>query len=108
MADYEKVIKGMEMCISPDECSPDECPYYIRPNNESGLCWDRLMTDAIALLKEQEAEPMIEDEHGWNCPSCGMKLIGKTASGYPCDLIDLPEDEPIHFCPNCGQAVKWE
>ena len=56
------------------------------------------------LLKEQEAKPMIENERGWNCPSCGMKLIGKTASGYPCDLIDLP----LNFCPRCGQAVKWE
>lgn len=54
MPDGEKVIKGMRMCISPDECSPDECPYYIRPNNESGLCWDRLMTDALELLKEQQ------------------------------------------------------
>ena len=60
------------------------------------------------MLKEQEAKPMIENERGWNCPSCGMKLIGKTANGYPCNLIDLPEDEPIHFCPMCGQAVKWE
>ena len=60
------------------------------------------------MLKEQDAKLMIENERGWNCPSCGMTLIGKTASGYPCDLIDLPEDEPIHFCPKCGQAVKWE
>ena len=66
------------------------------------------INDAIALLKEQDVKPMIENEIGWNCPSCGMNLIGKTASGYPCDLIDLPEDEPIHFCPKCGQAVKWE
>ena len=59
-------------------------------------------------MKEQEEKPMIENKHGWNCPSCRMKLIGKTASGYPCGLIDLPEDEPIHFCPKCGQAVKWD
>lgn len=67
-----------------------------------------LATNIEELLKKQEAKPMIENERGWNCPSCGMNLIGKTASGYPCDLIDLPEDEPIHFCPMCGQAVKWE
>ena len=54
------------------------------------------------MLKEQDEKPMIENERGWNCPSCGMMLIGKTTSGYPCDLIDLPEDEPIHFCPKCG------
>lgn len=65
-------------------------------------------SDALALLEEQDGKPMIENERGWNCPSCGMNLIGKTASGYPCDLFDLPEDEPIHFCPMCGQAVKWE
>lgn len=52
----DKIIKGMEMCISPDECSPDDCPYYDRPRNESGLCWDRLMTDAIALLKELQSQ----------------------------------------------------
>ena len=64
--------------------------------------------NALAMLKEQKAKPMIENERGWNCPSCGMTLIGKTASGYPCDLIDLQEDEPIHFCPMCGQEVKWD
>lgn len=59
---------------------------------------------AVYMLKEQEAKPMIENERGWNCPSCGMNLIGKTASGYPCDLIDLP----LNFCPRCGQEVKYE
>ena len=62
------------------------------------------IASAITLLKEQEAKPMIENERGWNCPSCGMELIGKTASGYPCNLIDLP----LNFCPRCGQEVKWD
>ena len=62
MPDREKVIKGMERCISPDECSPKDCPYYIRPNNESGLCWDRLMTDALELLKEHEAKCLTKAE----------------------------------------------
>ena len=56
----------------------------------------------------QEAEPMVEDEHGWYCPKCKLKLIGKTASGYPCGIFDLPEDEVVSFCPMCGRAVKWE
>lgn len=59
---------------------------------------------ALALLEDQEAKPMIENERGWNCPACGIELIGKTASGYPCDLIDLP----LNFCPRCGQEVKCE
>lgn len=57
---------------------------------------------ALTLLEDQEAKPMIENERGWNCPSCGIKLIGKTASGYPCDLIDLP----LNFCPRCGQEMS--
>lgn len=62
MADREKVIKGLKMCISPDECSLDDCPYYNRPNNESGLCWDRLMSDALKLLKEQEPRVITQEE----------------------------------------------
>lgn len=66
------------------------------------------VTDAIALLKKQEAKPMTEYDDGWDCPRCGLKLVGKTASGYPCDELDLPNDEIVKYCPKCGQAVKWE
>ena len=110
MIDREKVITGLELCtnISPDGCLM-LCPYKDEKDETySGFCEQVLKQDALALLKEQDGKPMIENERGWNCPSCGMNLIGKTASGYPCDLIDLPEDEPIHFCPMCGQAVIWE
>ena len=108
ISDREKVIKGLECCneyaVYNSECK-EECPYL---DVNRYCCVEDLIKDALTLLKEQEAKPMIENEIGWNCPSCGMKLIEKTASGYPCNLIDLPEDEPIHFCPMCGQAVKWE
>lgn len=105
MIDIDHVLEGLACLKEPyevpdEDCeachyNPDSCPYEIAG-------------DAYELLKEQKSKPMIENEHGWNCPSCGMKLIGKTASGYPCDLIDLPEDDQIHFCPKCGQEVKWE
>ena len=107
MTDRKKVIKGLEgiyRCVSPVTYTCGDCPYQ----DNRVECKRRALSDAIALLKEQEAKPMIENEEGWNCPSCGMELIEKTASGYPCGLIDLPADEPIHFCPKCGQAVKWE
>ena len=60
------------------------------------------------LLKEHEAKPMTEYDDGWDCPRCGLKLVGKTASGYPCDEFDLPNDEIVKYCPVCGQAVKWD
>ena len=66
MMDREKVIKGLEMCIRHGEnpsvrCGQkDECPY-----EQNGLpCWIDLSRDAIALLKEQEAETE------W-CERCG-------------------------------------
>ena len=102
--DREKVIKGMEMCISPDECSPDECPYYIRPNNESGLCWDRLMTDALALLKEQEAvKPVLDEQTGriWLCGKCGAYV------GFE-DNDPHDPNEFDKYCRDCGRPVLWE
>lgn len=56
MIDREKVIKGLEMCIADvgchgcpyeDECySEDRCEQFSEP----------MMRDALALLKEQDAE----------------------------------------------------
>ena len=46
MPDMEKVIKGLEQCISPNwTCSG--CPY------EGTVCTTTLDADALALLKEQ-------------------------------------------------------
>lgn len=50
MADREKVIKGLECCISEQACKG--CPYN---QSETGhLCSFNCIRDAIALLKEQE------------------------------------------------------
>lgn len=98
MPDMEKVIKGMAMCISQGECSPDDCPYYDRPDNASGLCWDRLMTDALVLLKEQkEVEPI----------ETGFKVAVKVRFDYEC-ICGAPmlKDQP--FCMECGRKVKWD
>ena len=88
--DREKIIKGLEHCrimcegVSHNPCSG--CPYQ-----GHYTCADRLKTDAIALLKEQEAV-MVHDP-GAFCPQCGWMLY--------------PEDHP-KFCGNCGQTLKWE
>ena len=90
MADIEKVVSGIEKILA----ETDE--------------YDGVLWDALELLKKQEAKPMTEYDDGWDCPRCGLKLVGKTASGYPCDKLDLPNDEIVKYCPVCGQAVKWE
>lgn len=65
MTDREKVIKGLETCIpmkyetnEEKECRHKQCPYgreNYKPMN--GCFWD-LMSDALALLKEQSRKQM--------------------------------------------------
>ena len=98
MPDRETVIKGMELCVSQYECSPDDCPYYIRPNNESGLCWDRLMTDALALLKEQNAVKPILRREGRN----------KNYNDYECPRCDNEVVYEQNYCSECGVQFLWE
>lgn len=52
MADMEKVIKALEVCVNrvPGKYSCYECTY----ENDGNSCEINLTKDAIALLKEQE------------------------------------------------------
>ena len=99
MINREKVIKGLEYCTSNDGCK--NCPY----NPTEGVCGYTCLQDALALLKEQEerVEPiaikreMFDPFHrsvAW-CPKCDCLWI-------------MYIDENMHYCPECGQAVKWE
>lgn len=87
MIDKEKVIKGLETHIKPNSKCVG-CPY---PNN--GLCGDQLYHDALALLKKQEAVPVIQREIAhmlfWCCGSCGVAITYGDK-----------------FCRMCGKAVK--
>lgn len=53
MPDREKVIKGLECHADRTNlsCRPSKCPYFA-----FDFCGPLLATDALALLKEQEAE----------------------------------------------------
>ena len=56
MVDREKVIKGLECCISgnPAICKRVGCPYAEEHDGIGDVCIDHLMADAVALLKAQE------------------------------------------------------
>lgn len=60
MAEREKVIRGLEICTKPGSCS-ERCPYYHIEITE-GSCDYFLLTDALALLREQEARVMTLEE----------------------------------------------
>ena len=58
MSDREKVIKGLEHCISELEYIDDNpckgCPYFV--SDQYGCDRTQMEKDALALLKEQEAQ----------------------------------------------------
>ena len=62
--DKEKVIKGLEHCI---KTSCENCPYNATDvNNSNPICLiNEMLSDALALLKEQETANL------YKCPNCG-------------------------------------
>lgn len=65
MAEWEKVIKGLEICSSGEWNSTGgrdhtSCPYY--PAGYTGCTCKLLMRDALALLKAQEPRVMTLEE----------------------------------------------
>lgn len=91
--DREKVIKGLEMCIADDFCNG--CPYEEHCFSDGKITAERMMRDALDLLKEAvkpEKEYSGSGITWWNvCGNC------KTAIN--------PNDK---YCHECGRAVKWE
>lgn len=92
-----RVIYDIERCVCkvPDACT--DCS-----KRREGLvpleCMEELMKDALELLKEQEAKPVIVTTNAYgtrfyHCPKCNRDLYA-----YPRQL----------YCSNCGQAVKWD
>ena len=94
----ENVIYDIERCIChvPDACK--DCSHY--GHGEVIGCMEELLTDVLALLKEQEA---VERTYRtgingfsliWTCGACGSDLH--------------PNNAKAKYCSNCGQEVKWE
>lgn len=112
--DREKVINGLETCIpmkyetnEEKECRHEQCPYgreNYKPMN--GCFWD-LMSDALELLKEQDAKQynnhevacIIADLFGDPC-ACNFNNIDEWLP-YKCDFRET-------CCPNPVGVACWE
>lgn len=105
MADREKVIKGLEMCIANVGC--DGCPYedecYSQDRCEQFS--EPMMCDALALLKEQKAvKPKYNARTNWyECGNCHYSMT----SGMHCRSELIPATK-VRYCANCGFPVNWE
>lgn len=92
MPDRKKVIKGLGRL---SEWLFQQ--YQIVYDGDAPNYYDAYKTvdDAIDLLKEQEAVPVIQREimHMlfWCCSSCGVAIT-----------------DGDKFCRNCGKELKWE
>ena len=87
MADKDNVIKGLKLLHDRllDAAKQDSI----------AMLDASMVADAIAMLKEQEAVPVIQREIAhllfWCCGSCGVAIT-----------------DGDKFCRNCGREVKWE
>ena len=92
--DREKVIKGLENCITGFDCPP-ECPYLDDCNDLMKPMFVELAKDALAMLKEQE--------HGETFTVIDTKT-GKEADEYE---IALHEDwaKELCYCDMDGWAI---
>lgn len=91
--DREKVIKGLEKLRK-------DLGYGLPDRSDVVMEYLNSLTDAIAMLKEQDAETVIKiakrfsdcDLTGY-CPFCSRPLIKDWAENY---------------CGYCGRPVLWE
>ena len=113
MVDREKVVANVTGIVSDMQEEVDEWKDYSDSELSHGLTCDcdwwyktlQTLKDALTLLKEQEAVkpvPAIEDVGDWLCGKCYNSVVGT-------EELDEGGFTPIRFnyCPNCGQAVKW-
>lgn len=53
-----------------------------------------------SLEKQIPKNPIPQDEDCLECPNCDSFI------GYESECKD--ENYQVNYCPNCGQAIKWE
>ena len=115
MPDREKIIAWLtEISLRPCDFATDDFDAYETEHlanealeiYEDAKVFNQQRNDAIALLKEQEAKPVMESTNMYtglpitHCPKCGISL-----DRY---LYGRQYEGQINYCPMCGQAVKWE
>ena len=95
MIDREKVINGLECCMSESLCY--KCPYKCEDECENGkYYYSKAIEDAITLLQEQEPVTPELRMSKWGfkqwliCGACGNTITSK-----------------VNYCPYCGRKVKW-
>ena len=98
----EKVIKGLECHISK-KCETDAVKHEICPYWEHDDCGNRLMCDALELLKEQEpVKAVAQGDDSYMCDNCGETVGWEEMKCYGFEKVKYK------YCPYCGRKVMWD
>jgi rubrerythrin len=108
MADREKVIKGIEICLHPGSCR--ECPYYRVYDTTIEKCAKEMMQDALELLKEQQEQKFFVDSDGKMTPLPIQKhghWISYGCGFYRCSVCDDRKNMNFvpNYCSTCGAKM---
>ena len=105
MIDREKVIKSIKACANHPNHDCRSCEY------RSANLWchnDKLIDDFLALLKEQEAKWIHREDLDFKDKLGCIHFHGMCGNcGFIHDFIDGHTGQYL-YCPQCGQAVKWD
>lgn len=120
MPDREKVLKGLDICANGSGCKdgiPNPCCPYA---SEIGCDLNQILLDALALLKEQEAEiDEISDEYidlGKEIAKRPDVIMCKDCKhGKPCNDVEINCEKDIGtfkttvhsrywFCADCERS----
>ena len=100
MADMEKVVKGIEICLKDDGCKG--CPYYKHDNAYfCGIM--EILTDALELLKSKPQKGHWVEKEDYNldtyydCSVCGESWTTIEGTQW---------DNGMNFCPHCGADMR--
>ena len=88
MIDREKVINGLEQCISADKTCFG-CPY------DGTNCTITLSADALAMLNEDETRIQYLKDH-----------IAMYKEEVEREQENASKRNPVIVCPHCGKRVK--
>ena len=89
----EKVINALEECTTSEDCI--NCSYH---EFHGRGCFQKLMKDAMTLLKREPVEP-IRGEDMDTSSACWW---------YVCPSCRIAIDYQDRFCRHCGQPLKWK
>lgn len=95
LTDREKIIKGLECCMSETQCH--KCPYR-GECDDKGYYYSKAIDDAIALLKSEPSEPQ---RRYLRCDNKYSDLYTCSICGY----MDLHYKQ--QYCGGCGRKVNW-